>query len=620
MTGRDLLSRAERAGILLHYDPAGGGAPRAASRRTLQLLLRALGESDEGHARSGSRVSRSSVACPDPAERLGQRPGFGLWANLYSLRSDRGLGVGGLWELRQLVRFAAEVGAVFVGTSPLHAVRNAAHDISPYQPLSRLFRNPLYLDVAQVPEWSDSSAAQRLLERRAVERRRLLAADRVDYEGCAALHRELVCELHRVFRARHVRRDTQRGRAYARYLRQRGSLLQDFATFCALEERLAAEGHPRDWRRWPPEFRSPGSLAVRAFRDSHGEEVDLHAFQQFEIDRQLEAVAREAATSGLELGLYADLAAGSAASGFDTWAFPEAFVMDVSIGAPPDDYAEGGQDWGLPPLHPARAASAGDGLFRLLLRAGFGHVRMLRIDHVMGVLRQYWIPRGEPAAAGAYVRFPARDVLEIVAEEARRAGALVVGEDLGTVPRGLTSLLARFRVLSSRVLLFERDSRGRFRPAHAYSRRALVTANTHDLPTLAGLWSGRDLALRRELGLIGSDADLEAARQEREALRRALLRRLSRDGDLRATPEACSYAELCGAVYRFLCRTPSPLVGVSCDDLAGEHEPVNIPGVSSDVFPSWTRRMERSVDSFTGDSEVRKALAGLAARSRGVGR
>jgi 4-alpha-glucanotransferase len=167
--------------------------------------------------------------------------------------------------------------------------------------------------------------------------------------------------------------------------------------------------------------------------------------------------------------------------------------------------------------------------------------------------------------------------------------------------------------------MFERHARGRFRPAQAYSPRALVTANTHDLPPLAGFWSGRDLVLRRELGLIGSDADLAAAQRERSALRHALLRRLRTDGELPAATTDPSYADLCGAVYRFLCRTPSPLVGVSCDDLAGESEPVNLPGVSGDVYPSWTRRMERSVDSFIADSDVRKALGGLSTRSR-VGR
>jgi 4-alpha-glucanotransferase len=619
MTGRALLARAERAGIQARYTPSGGGDPCVASERTLERLLRALGGGGEGAADRADPPRPSRPRCVAPEERLGDRPGYGLWANLYSLRSDRGLGVGSLSDLRQLVRFAADAGAVFVGTSPLHALRNRGPDISPYQPSSRLFRNPLYLDVTGIPEWADAPAARRRLDARAELRRRLLAADRIDYDACAGLHRELMGELHAAFRVRHAGRDTERGRAYARYRRERGDLLRDFATFCALEERLAEDGHPRDWRSWPAPFRSAGSAAVRDFRASHAEAIDFHVFQQFELDRQLAAVARDAREAGLLLGLYPDLALGSAASGFDAWAFPEAFVSDASLGAPPDAYAREGQNWGIPPLHPRGLLRDSGGLFRRLLRSGFEHAGMLRIDHVMSVIRQYWIPAGEPATEGAYVRFPARELLDVVAEESRRAGALVVGEDLGTVPPGLAPLLARYGVLSSRVLVFERDARGTFRPAHRYSRRALVTANTHDLPTLAALWSGRDLALRRELGLLRDEARVAEAEAERDGLRRALLRRLTRDGDLPLGVTDPPYAELCAAVYRFLCRTPSPLAGVSWDDLAGETEPVNVPGVPAEVFPSWTRRMRRSLEALTRDPGVERSLAGVRSRARSVG-
>jgi 4-alpha-glucanotransferase len=233
----------------------------------------------------------------------------------------------------------------------------------------------------------------------------------------------------------------------------------------------------------------------------------------------------------------------------------------------------------------------------------------------MGLFRQYWVPFGSRSTEGAYVRFPARELLALLAVESRRHDALVIGEDLGTVPRGLQSQLARWGVVSSRVLLFERDRRGTFHPASQYSRRALVTVNTHDLPTLADYWAGRDLELRHELGLL-SDEALGEARVRRENERRALLRRLAADGCLPSPEEPDSFSQLCAAVNSFLCRTPAPLVGLSLDDLAGETDPVNVPGVPPERYPSWTRRMRLSVEALARDETIQEALTGAAERSR----
>lgn len=623
MDRASLTERAERAGILSRYT-ASGGEVRATPDRTRALLLDALASGATGSAAArGARSGRGRAAgraaptpCASVAERLGERRAFGLWANLYSLRSERGIGIGNLGDLRALVRFAADAGAVFVGLSPLHAIRNRPPDVSPYQPLTRLFRNALYLDPTLAPEWESAPAARRQLEEGAgaAARRRLLAAARIDYAGCADLHAALLAHLYRAFREQHLQHESPRGRAFAAFVRNGGTLLRDFAVFCALEEDLAARGTARDWRRWPAEFRSPSSPQVRRFCDTHAEAIERNLYAQFELDRQLAFVAEEARAAGLPIGFYADLAVGSALSGFDTWAFPDLFLADVSLGAPPDDYAAQGQDWGMPPMHPQRLVDDDFRYWRTLLRAGFAHAGMLRIDHVMSVLRQFWIPAGEPASAGAYVRFPALELLGVLGEESRRAGALVVGEDLGTVPRGLPSLLARYAVLSSRVLLFERDRRGTFRPAHRYPTRVLVTANTHDVAPLASYWEGEDLALRQSLGLWGGAGEFARARKLREAARRALLRRLSADADLAgdAMPE---YPDLCAAIHRFLCRTPASLIGVSLDDLAAETQPVNLPGVPQEIYASWTRRMASSVDSLAVDPGVLRALDGTSERA-----
>jgi 4-alpha-glucanotransferase len=354
---------------------------------------------------------------------------------------------------------------------------------------------------------------------------------------------------------------------------------------------------------------------VERFRARHAAALERHAFVQFELDRQLARAAREGERAGLAVGLYTDLAIGGAPSGFDAWAFRALFVPGVEVGAPPDAYNRAGQAWGFAPLHPGRLGTGGLGFLARLLRANLRHAGALRIDHVLGFFRQWWIPPGAAPDAGAYVRFPARALLGLVALEARRAGALVIGEDLGTVPAEVPATLARHGVLSSRVMLFERDRKGGFRPARRYSTRALVTANTHDLPTLAGWFAGRDLELRRALGLVSARAHAQACRERRRECA-ALLARLRRDGHLAGPLRELAPAERLAAVNRFLCATPAPLVGVSLEDLAGETEPVNLPGVGAGRHPSWTRRLAVPFSRLARSEETRVALAGAAARAR----
>jgi len=565
----------------------------------------------------GPREARQTLvvappSCTPPGRALGRRRAFGLWANLYSLRSERGLGVGDLSDLRALVGFAADAGAEFVGLNPLHALRNRPPDVSPYAPVSRLFRNALYLDPEAAPELAECPEARRLLASDALRRdlAALRGARRIDYARTAAWHDRLAHALHRRFAQAHRGRRTARGRAYERFLRRHGGLVVDFGTFCALAER-----RPFDWRRWSPGLRRPDAAAVRAFREAHAEDVDFHVWVQFELERQLARAADTARRRGLQVGLYQDLAVGSAGSGFDTWAFPEVFASGASVGAPPDAYAALGQDWGFPPLDPRRLAGTGFRYFRLLLRSAFESAGALRIDHVMGLFRLFWIPRGRSAREGAYVRQPHEVLLALLALESRRREALVIGEDLGTVPPGLPARLHRAGILSSRVLLFERDREGRFRPARRYSRRALVTANTHDWPPLPAWVTGRDLEILQERGVL-DQRDLKRARRRRARDVERLLERLAREGLLPRAEALPEIPDLCAAVHAFLCRTPSPLVGVSVDDLCGETEPVNVPGLPFERFPSWTRRMDTSLAEMRRAPRVRRALAGAASRRR----
>jgi 4-alpha-glucanotransferase len=549
-------------------------------------------------------------SCPTPRERLGSRRVFGLLANLYTLRSTHNWGFGDLSDLQRLVEWAGQIGAAFVGVNPLHALDNRGDQISPYSPLSRLYRNVLYLDATAMPEWADLSQGQR---RELADAERLSAlrrADRVDYGAVRSLKWPVFVALHRRFAARHRDGNTVRGRTYAQYLASEGDALRRFAAFAALREHFEQDG-VRDWRRWPAAYRDSNSESVRDFVASHREAIDLHCYLQFELDRQLGAVAETAQACGAVLGVYQDLALGSSRRGSDPWAYPGLFLDRVDVGAPPDNYSPTGQNWALPAVDPRALRASGYDYWIRVLRAALRHAGALRIDHVLGLVRQYWIPTGSSGADGAYVRFPTQDLLGILALESRRAGALVIGEDLGTVPRGLSRDMERWSLLSTRVLYFERTRDGGFRSARSYPRRALVGANTHDLAPLAGFWEGRDLLLRRRAGLLPDDRALAAARRERERERRALLRRLRRDRALTAAPKVPGASDLRGAVHAFLAQSPAVLVGVSLDDLSGERVPVNVPGVPLRRFPSWSRRMRLPIESLADDLTVARALDGL---------
>jgi len=552
--------------------------------------------------------------CPTPRERLGGGRVFGLLANLYTVRSADNWGIGDLSDLRRLTEWAGDIGAAFVGINPLHALDNRGDQISPYSPVSRLYRNVLYLDVTAAPEWAELAAEERREPADGTRLGELRAAERVDYAAVRAIKEPAFAALHRAFAARHRDRDTPRGRAYAAYRAAQGEPLLRFATFLALQEHYEPRGIVAR-HQWAAVHRDPASAAVAAFRAAAPEAVDRHCFLQFELERQLGAVAAAARARGLPIGVYQDLALGSSRRGSDPWAFPGLFLEHVDIGAPPDAYSPTGQNWRLPPLDPRALAADGYEYWIRLVRAALRHAGALRIDHVMGLFRQYWMPAGASAVHGAYIRFPADALLGILALESRRAGALVIGEDLGTVPRGLPARLARASILSTRVLYFERNPRGAFRPARAYLRRALVGANTHDLVPLAGFWEGRDLALRRRIGALRNARELAQARTARDRERRALVRRLRRDGVASAAP--ADGAGLAALVHAFLARTPAALVAASLDDLSGEVMPVNLPGASLAQYPSWSRRMRLPCESFPTDAGVARALDGLPSGPRG---
>ncbi|MFI0234325.1 4-alpha-glucanotransferase [Streptomyces sp. NPDC017086] len=523
------------------------------------------------------------VVAPD---RLPAPPGrsYGLLVQLYSLLSRRSWGMGDLADLAELAGWAGRTaGAGFVQVNPLHAaVPGTPTDPSPYRPSSRRFPDPVHLRVEDVPESAyvaDRERLSGLLERAA----RLRAA--VLDKG-ALIDRDAVWELKREALELVLAVPLGPGRqaAYDAFRADHGQALDDHATWCAL-----AEVHGPDWYTWPAELRDPRSAATARARAELAGRVDFHARLAWLTDGQLRAAQRAAREAGMPVGIVHDLAVGVHPAGADAWAQQDVFAAGMSIGAPPDAFNARGQDWSLPPWRPDRLAATGYAPYRELLRALFRYAGALRIDHVMGLFRLWWVPEGSPPTEGTYVRYDADAMLAVLALEAGRAGAVVIGEDLGTVEPGVRETLQRRGVFGTSVLWFERDWEGDGRPLPPERWRAdcLATATTHDLPPTAARLTGDHVGLRDRLGLLtrpAAEERVEATADAAEWL--ALLGSLGLLDSPAAGPPGSDEEEEIRAVHRFLARTPARLVGVWLPDGAGDRRPQNLPG-TWDEYPNW---------------------------------
>ncbi|MFF4898650.1 4-alpha-glucanotransferase [Streptomyces sp. NPDC001068] len=506
---------------------------------------------------------------PTPAGRS-----HGLLVQLYSLLSRRSWGMGDLGDLADLADWAGRTaGAGFVQVNPLHAaVPGPPTDPSPYRPSSRRFPDPVHLRPEDVPEYVPDPA---LAERAA----RLRAA--VLDEG-ALIDRDAVWELKRqaLEAPAAAPLSTARQAAYDAFRAEQGQALEDHATWYALAER-----HGSDWHRWPEPLRDPRSEETARARAGLSDRVALHTRLAWLTDTQLTAAQRTAREAGMPVGIVHDLAVGVHPGGADAWAQRAFFAAGMSVGAPPDAFNARGQDWGLPPWRPDRLADSGHAPYRELLRALFRYAGALRIDHVMGLFRLWWVPEGRPPTEGTYVRYDAEAMLALLALEATRAEAVVIGEDLGTVEPGVRETLQRHGVLGTSVLWFERDWDGDGHPLPPESWRAdcLATATTHDLPSTAARLTGEHVELRDRLGLLTrpvAEERADAAADTAEWL--ALLTRL---GLLAASDAGDEEAEI-RAVHRFLLRTPARMVGVWLPDTVGDRRPQNLPG-TWDQYPNW---------------------------------
>ncbi|MGD9741899.1 MAG: 4-alpha-glucanotransferase [Dongiaceae bacterium] len=545
---------------------------------------------------------------PRSLEQGGRRL-WGIALQLYALRSDRNWGIGDFTDLRYLVRAAAAAGADFVGLNPLHALyADAPEQASPYSPSSRRFLNSLYIDPAEVPEFAACGAEAAAPLKQTIAR--LRSATLIDYRQVGRCKHAVLERLYEHFCAAGPTKEGQvRATALRKFQRQQGPALRVFATFEALREALGkADPAFRDWRNWPAELRNPQSGAVSDFVATHRERVEYFEYLQWQAALQLEAAAAAARDAGMAIGLYIDLAVGVDAGGADGWELQETLVPGWSIGAPPDEWNLKGQEWGLPPFNPFALAMAGYRPFIETLRASMRQAGALRIDHVLGLKRLFWVRAGAGPADGLYLHYPFRELAGIVALESHRNRCFVVGEDLGTLPDGLPEALQTTGILSYRLLYFTRAGDGGFEPPQHFPRQAAVALSTHDLPTLAGWWAGSDIELRAALDLYPSPDRLAQDRRERPEARRLLLQAL-REAGLSGEEEPPVEE-----AHRFLARTPAMLMVLQAEDMLGVTEQVNVPG-TIDEHPNWRRRLPLTVDAMF-EAPLARCLAAALAEER----
>lgn len=543
---------------------------------------------------------------------LAETRAWGISLQLYELRSRRNWGIGDFADLATFCDIAAEAGADFVGLNPLHALFLADPDrCSPFSPSSRQFLNPLYIAVDEVAGYEPSGAG-------ASKARALSALPTVDYRQVAALK---ITALRQIWAQERWRADAGAAAEFDLYCARRGEALRKHALFEALSEEMVSRGFGCGWREWPEEFAAPDTEAVSRFARENSDEIRFQCWLQWLCETQLDKAATIARGAGMRIGLYLDFAVGEAPGGSATWTDRDAYVVEQSIGAPPDYFSAYGQDWGLTPLSPETLASTGCAALADAIEAQVRFAGALRIDHVMALERLFFVPEGRSPAEGRYVDYPTDALMDVLARLSEKHGALVIGEDLGVVPEGFRQRMAEHRILSYRIAYFEKEG-PRFKPAQDYPELAIACLSTHDLAPLRAWWRGDDIRLRQGVGAI--DAEMAATQtRERAAERASLVEALAQSGAL-APDEAGRYAAaadepgeflpagFAAAMHRFIALTPCKLAAARLADLAGDDRPTNLPG-TVDAYPNWRFKCPVPLEDLPHDERFGRITGALAA-------
>ncbi|WP_454868172.1 4-alpha-glucanotransferase [Pseudomonas farris] len=529
---------------------------------------------------------------------------WGLSVQLYSLRRPGDGGFGDTQALEDLARVAGERGAEALAISPLHAMFSGdTQRYSPYSPSSRLFLNSLYAAPGAI---LGERALRTAIDATglATELKHLEKLPLIDWPTAAEAKHRLLEALYEGF----THGEHPLHPDFSSFRHAGGEALENHCRFEAIQETRARRGESLDWREWPEQWRDPRSTALAHFAEENSSRIGYYAFCQWLIARSLERAQAAARGAGMGIGLIADLAVGADGGGSQAWSRQDELLTSLTVGAPPDILNRSGQGWGISAFSPEGLVRNGFRAFIEMLRANFAHAGGLRIDHVMGLQRLWVIPNDAPPSDGAYLYYPVDDLLRLLTLESHRHQAIVLGEDLGTVPEGLREKLIARSILGMRVLLFEQDNT-HFKSILDWPDNALATTSTHDLPTLNGWWHGRDIDWSARLNLVDAPGEIEW-RQHREREREGLRRVLSEDPQ-NFREESHETDQVLDAAVRFLGHTRAPLVLLPMEDALGIEQQANLPG-TTDTHPNWSRRLPGDSEALLDDPDAARRLELLA--------
>ncbi|MBJ3815618.1 4-alpha-glucanotransferase [Shimwellia pseudoproteus] len=555
--------------------------------------------------------------CYEPASLQAGQKLWGACVQLYTLRSARNWGIGDFGDLRQMVIEVAARGGAFIGLNPIHALYPATPEsASPYSPSSRRWMNVIYIDVTEVEDFALSAAARQWWAQPETQQQLQAAreAEWVDYSSVTQLKLSALSMAWTQFLQRSG--DDALMAAFRGFIAREGESLFYQAAFDALHAwQMQQDGSRWGWPVWPEAYRDADSPAVAAFCVEHRDQVEFYMWLQWLAWRQFAACWESCQQRNMPIGLYRDLAVGVAEGGAETWRDKALYCLKASVGAPPDILGPLGQNWGLPPMDPHIMVERGYEPFIELLRANMTHCGALRIDHVMSLLRLWWIPYGETADKGAYVHYPVDDLLAILALESQRHQCMVIGEDLGTVPVEIIGKLRDSGIYSYKVLWFEQDGKGRFRAPEDFTVQAMAVASTHDMPTVRGYWEGGDLALGRVLGLYPDAEILAGLYQDRARAKQSLLDSLHQHGCVpqktgRTASRMKMTAVLNRGLQRYIADSNSALLGLQPEDWLDMATPVNVPG-TSDEYKNWRRKLTHSLEAMFDSAQVNRLIKDL---------